>query len=85
MCVWLPTTVEFASPANQSESVKFVPVTIAIMADAPPAPKKLTKKELRILERQKAAAVAAGPTLTDTYGDLPLIQSTERPNRSYKL
>uniref|UniRef100_A0AAV1UME8 aspartate--tRNA ligase n=1 Tax=Peronospora matthiolae TaxID=2874970 RepID=A0AAV1UME8_9STRA len=55
------------------------------MADGTPAPKKLTKKELRILERQKVAAVAAGPTLTDTYGDLPLIQSNERPNHVYKL
>ena len=55
------------------------------MTDGTPAPKKLTKKELRILERQKAAAVAAGPTLTDTYGDLPLIQSNERPNHVYKL
>lgn len=56
------------------------------MADATPAPapKKLTKKELRILERQKAAAAAAGPTLTDTYGELPLIQSQERPNKAYK-
>lgn len=56
------------------------------MADATPAPapKKLTKKELRILERQKAAAASAGPTLTDTYGELPLIQSKERPNHAYK-
>ncbi|EEY59578.1 aspartyl-tRNA synthetase, putative [Phytophthora infestans T30-4] len=56
------------------------------MADATPAPapKKLTKKELRILERQKAAAAAAGPTLTDTYGELPLIQSQERPKKNYK-
>ncbi|RLN91839.1 hypothetical protein BBJ28_00019855, partial [Nothophytophthora sp. Chile5] len=47
------------------------------MADAPPAPKKLTKKELRVLERQKAA-------LTDTYGEKPLIQSQERPGNVYK-
>ncbi|KAI9999275.1 hypothetical protein PInf_004095 [Phytophthora infestans] len=45
----------------------------------------LTKKELRILERQKAAAAAAGPTLTDTYGELPLIQSQERPKKNYKF
>ena len=55
------------------------------MADAPSAPKKLTKKELRILERQKAAAAAAGPTLTETYGELPLIQSKERRHHVYKL
>ncbi|RLN14901.1 hypothetical protein BBJ28_00015971, partial [Nothophytophthora sp. Chile5] len=57
------------------------------MADAaPPAPKKLTKKELRVLERQKAAvrAAAAEPKLTDTYGEKPLIQSQERPGNVYK-
>ncbi|CAH0490717.1 unnamed protein product [Peronospora farinosa] len=56
------------------------------MADATPsAPKKLTKKELRILERQKAAVAAAGPTLTETYGELPLVQSKERLHHVYKL
>lgn len=56
------------------------------MADASPAPapKKLTKKELRILERQKASEAASGPTLNDTYGDLRLIQSQERPKHVYK-
>ncbi|KAI9921651.1 hypothetical protein PsorP6_000116 [Peronosclerospora sorghi] len=56
------------------------------MADASStsAPKKLTKKELRILERQKAAAAAAGHSLTDRYGDLPPMQSKERPNHVYK-
>lgn len=62
------------------------------MAEAPPpAPstndkpkeKKLTKKELRILERQKAAAAAAEPKLTDTYGELPLIQSQEKSDKKY--
>ncbi|RLN85409.1 hypothetical protein BBJ28_00015646 [Nothophytophthora sp. Chile5] len=49
------------------------------MADAPPAPKKLTKKDLRELERQKAAV-----HLTDTYGEKPLIQSQEHLGNVYK-
>ncbi|DAZ93209.1 TPA: hypothetical protein N0F65_001561 [Lagenidium giganteum] len=49
----------------------------------PPAPteKKLTKKELRILERQKAAAAAAEPKLNDQYGELPLIQSQDKTGK----
>ncbi|TMW66526.1 hypothetical protein Poli38472_004291 [Pythium oligandrum] len=54
------------------------------MADDAPKEKKLTKKELRILERQKAAAAAAEPKLTDTYGELPLIQSQEKTDKVFK-
>lgn len=41
----------------------------AAPADAAPpaAPKKLTKKELRILERQKAAVRSALPRSLDTF------------------
>ncbi|TDH73539.1 hypothetical protein CCR75_000006 [Bremia lactucae] len=53
------------------------------MADAT-HPKKLTKKELRILERQKATTEASAPSLTESYGDLPLVQSQERPLHDYK-
>ena len=52
------------------------------MSDSPlDAPvKKLTPKELRILEREKAAAAALSATATanatsDAYGVLPMIQS----------
>ncbi|KAJ0408726.1 hypothetical protein P43SY_001950 [Pythium insidiosum] len=56
------------------------------MADDAPKEKKLTKKELRILERQKAAAAAAAAasTLNDSYGELPLIQSQEKTDKSFK-
>jgi hypothetical protein len=48
------------------------------MADAEAPVKKLTPKELRMLEREKAAAAAAEAKSTmtsDNFGELPLIQS----------
>nr|CCA27311.1 aspartyltRNA synthetase putative [Albugo laibachii Nc14] len=52
-------------------------------SDAPP--KKLTKKELRILERQKAvAAAAASCKLNDVFGEKPLLQSQHENQDSTK-
>ncbi|KAF0699512.1 Aste57867_9934 [Aphanomyces stellatus] len=58
-------------------------------ATPPPAPKEkqLTKKELRILEKQKAAE-AATAAKTDSadpskFGDAPLVQSQELPSKKF--
>uniref|UniRef100_K3WZ39 aspartate--tRNA ligase n=1 Tax=Globisporangium ultimum (strain ATCC 200006 / CBS 805.95 / DAOM BR144) TaxID=431595 RepID=K3WZ39_GLOUD len=55
------------------------------MADDAPKEKKLTKKELRILERQRTAAAAAEPKLNDSFGELPLIQSQGKTDKVYKF
>ncbi|RHY93849.1 hypothetical protein DYB35_008450, partial [Aphanomyces astaci] len=59
----------------------------ASAAAAAPKEKQLTKKELRILEKQKAAEAAAA-IKTDSadpskFGDAPLIQSRELPTKTF--
>ncbi|EQC40488.1 aspartyl-tRNA synthetase [Saprolegnia diclina VS20] len=54
---------------------------------AAPKPKQLTKKELRLLERQKQAEAEAAAKATSAdptkFGDAPLIQSREAPTKKF--